>query len=563
MLYRDASALQDRRALALTIFVTAAYVLLAFVWLSPDAVFTIDAALKFIQARTLTAHHFTTMAIEYRGERLDPHRLFLPFEAPFVFPSRGRIQAIFPTAPALLFALVSPWGFWGMTWVSVIGAAALLLVVRVFARDVPRAWALPLVLGTATVLWFYATTTSEHALATALAIGSLVLVMRADRPAAALRAGLLLGIAAALREEVALVGPGAAAACWIAGQRGRTWLRHVLMFALGGAIVLLIVALLDVLVYQRPVSAHLLHALAPLKPWLAPGAILPRLPEMSLRERWDVVVSQWLVGSFDLAGPALLAVGLALGTVVYRRRGAPHLLIALAAVVVFVSVRDTLSLLAAPKFVGGLFRLSPFLLAAFVPLPRGVIPSQARRVALVTIGLYLLLMFAVINTAGGKSLGPRLLLPVIALLTVVSWEVIVRWCEAGRRRMTDGILGILLVSLAICSVLIQVGSTIPALVGWSRGTVAALEEVRRGDPPVVIVTSTFVMQLVAPDYFSRTYFFVSSPAAAEDLAGRLAKAGINHFAVASRDEDPAMQYPGYVLAQSRRAARVTVQLWRR
>jgi len=563
VLYRDPGTLHDRRAMALTGVVTVWYALLAFVLLSPDAVFTIDAALKFMQARTLTQHHFATMAIEYVGAQLDPHRMFLPFESPFVFPSRGQIQAIFPTAPALLLAPFSYAGFWGMTWVSVLGAGALLLVTRAFGRDVPRPWLLPLVVGSATVLWFYAATVSEHAAATACAIGSLLLASRATTPAEALRAGLLLGVAAALREEVALIGPGALAATWMAGTRGRAWLRQAALFVLGGAAVLVAIGLLDIFVYSRPASAHLLHALAPLQPYLAPGAILPRLPELSARERWDVIVSMWLLGSFALTGPALLLGALVAGIAFYRWRGIPYLLVAFAIVAAAVAMRDTAALLAAPKFIGGLFRLSPFLLAALLPLPRGVRSSNARRIALVTSGLYVLLMFPVLNTAGGKSLGPRLLLPVIVLLAVASWEVLARWADAGKRQVTAAALALSLACLLACSVVNQVGGTIPALAGWSRETVAALEDVRRGDPPAVIVTSTFLMQLVAPDYFDRMYFFVGSQADAADLAARLAGAHINHFAVAARPEDPLFQFPGYALADAQPGGRVTVQLWRR
>jgi hypothetical protein len=561
--YRDPGILRDRRAVVLTAAVTACYALLAFVWLSPDAVYTIDAALKFMQARTLTEHHFTTMAIEYQGERLDPHRMFLPFESPFVFPSRGQIQVIFPTAPALLLAPFSYAGFWGMTWVSVLGAGALLLVTRAFARDVPKPWLLPVVVGSATVLWFYAATLSEHAAATACAIGSIMLARRAATPAEALRAGLLLGIATALREEVALIGPGALAASWMAGTRGRAWLRQSSMFVVGGAAVLVGIALLDILVYRRPASAHLLHALAPLQPYLAPGAILPRLRELSPAERWDVVVSMWLLGSYELKGPALLLGALVLGIALYRWRGVPYLLIAVAIVVTAAAIRDTAALLAAPKFVGGLFRLSPFLLAALVPLPRGAASSIARRIALVTSALYVLAMFAVLNTAGGKSLGPRLLLPVIVLVAVAAWEVLVRWAEAGKRQVTAAVLAFSLACLLACSIVNQAGGTIPALAGWSRDTVSALDAVRRGNPPAVIVTSTFLMQLVAPDYFDRMYFFVGSQADASDLAGRLTGADINHFAVAARPGDPLFQFPGYALADSQPGGRVTVQLWRR
>ena len=76
-----------------------------------------------------------------------------------------------------------------------------------------------------------------------------------------------------------------------------------------------------------------------------------------------------------------------------------------------VSAWDLWNVLAAPRWVAGLFRLSPFLVFALLPRPAGETGERLPRTVAIAAGLYVLVAFVGTDTTGGKSLGPRLLLP--------------------------------------------------------------------------------------------------------------------------------------------------------
>ena len=91
---------------------------------------------------------------------------------------------------------------------------------------------------------------------------------------------------------------------------------------------------------------------------------------------------------------------------------------------------DLWEVVTAPKWLAGLVRVSPFVVFAVLPLCRrlaGREPAgrgeRVERWLPVVFGLtaliYLLIAFAGVDTSGGKSLGPRLLLPLHPLLSVV------------------------------------------------------------------------------------------------------------------------------------------------
>src|SRR5436305_776070 len=86
---------------AALLIVTLAYALLAFVVLSPDALYAGDIGVKYVQARSLVDHRFKSLDIPYRGESIDPDHRFVPMRPPFVMPVRGQMQAIFSPATSI------------------------------------------------------------------------------------------------------------------------------------------------------------------------------------------------------------------------------------------------------------------------------------------------------------------------------------------------------------------------------------------------------------------------------------------------------------------------------
>src|SRR4029079_9864472 len=85
------------------------------------------------------------------------------------------------------------------------------------------------------------------------------------------------------------------------------------------------------------------------------------------------------------------------------------------------------------KFVAGLYRLSPFLIFALIPRAdddRG--PVWFGRGVLVAVASYVVLAFLGMDTSGGKSLGPRLLLPLVPLLGASAIAVILGYVESPK-----------------------------------------------------------------------------------------------------------------------------------
>src|SRR5215213_8977034 len=84
--------------------IVSGYALFGLVVLVPQAVYSGDIGVKFVQARALASSHFRSLDIPYPGEFLDPSREFFPIRAPFVMSVGATTQTIFSPMSALLQA---------------------------------------------------------------------------------------------------------------------------------------------------------------------------------------------------------------------------------------------------------------------------------------------------------------------------------------------------------------------------------------------------------------------------------------------------------------------------
>jgi hypothetical protein len=551
---------------ALVMLIGAAYACLAFRVLEPDAVHTIDTAVKYVEACTLWNKHFTSMGMVNRGAFIDPAGVFFPFRPPFVFHSPAGWQSIFPTAASLVMAPMTRWGLAGITVPALAGAVGLLLALHRLARDVPARGALPVVLGVATMLWYYAVLPNEHAPAAALTTLALGIALWSDDRRQLALAGVLVGTAALLRDESVLVAPGLVIARYLGGHRT---LRALLIDgALTGAMValpLVIMGLVDTQLYQRPLAAHLLHAMGPLQRWLPAqaAAALPELVVLSPAQRFDVIVHQWLVGLGTTAQKAEVVVLLAAAIAVRRLLGSAVALAGVLGWLVAARIADVTALLLAPKFVGGLYRLCPFLIFAVLPLPPGSPSSRARRLALATAAVFLGVTFLTINTIGGKPLGPRMLMPIIPLLALAAWESIVVWTRQLRDRWTDGMVGVLGLALIGVSILIEAGSTIPAFVLRNRSDYVSVKRLSAEGSRVIVIDNSFTIQLVTPLYPTHVVLLAQDAARASELANSLYAARVPSFTLLSRAERPPLAFAPYRRADEFRDGRLVVQQWHR
>ena len=554
-----------RWALASIAILGAIYAVIAFVVLEPNATYSVDSVVKFVQARTLLANRFVSAGFVNRGAYIDPEGTFFPFTSPYVFQTPSGWQSIFPTANALLLAPFSPWGLAGITVPALLGALLLLWTTWRLGAAAPHAWLLPWVLGTATILWFYATSPNEHGLSAALTTAALVCALEGGRRGL-LAAGLLLGLAGVFRDEALLVGPGLVVARYLAGTRAPGRLAGEALAMAGGALVPMVtMAALDVFAYHRPVSAHLLHAVAPLQRWLPDDAVshLPALPVIPWASRPDVLVRQWLLGLGTFLQEGLAVAALAAAIVLWHRTRSAAGLVVVLGVLAAMRVADVWALVSLPKFVGGLYRLCPFLVFAFVPLPAGVPSSPARRAAVWTTGLYLAFAIAGLNTIGGKSFGPRLLFPLLPLLTVAAVESLAAWTARLRVARIEGLVGVIGIVMVGASVVMQFGVALPAWAARNALDAQAIARVAETRDTIVVIDHPSAVQLTGPFYFDRVVFLAASGPAARRMAARLDAARVTTFAVLSRFEQPPLGFSPFGLESETRDGRLVSQRWRR
>lgn len=561
-------------ALAAIAAVTAVYAWLAFIALAPDAVYSGDFGVKFVQARELWNHQFTSLAIEPRNTFIDADGRFSPLRAPFVFKTPVGTQAIFPPAAAVVQGIFVPMG--GLLGMRLLSLLSCMLTLWATWRLSPRGWgaALPIVIGLATPLWFYAVIESEHAPAVALAAVAFAVALSgragervgADGPLTSgygrsVAAGLALGAAAAIRDESILLVPGLLLACW---SRDRSW--RGAAFALGGCVLTLsVAAAVEVWWFSRPMAAHLRHAVHILRVALRltsrPNQELPELQPLSLRQRWDYVGQYWTfgTGSDALIIGLVVVVGIGLAARAYFKSAWP--LIPMLAVLFAVAAYDVYQLLLAPKWVPGLYRLSPFLVFALITPPPGATDRWLWRISLFSLVTYLVIAFAGVDTSGGKSLGPRLLLPLLPLLVAAAWRTIDDFRRAPSRpdRIAGG-LGLALVALAL---VIHTAAAIPAYIVRSNEDASAMRVIRNSPERVIVADDMYTAQQILPMYYNRVILLAETPPAGHEIGANLDLARISSVILVSRRPDAPITLPPLRLANEVQQGRFRIQYWRR
>jgi 4-amino-4-deoxy-L-arabinose transferase-like glycosyltransferase len=546
--------------------VTAVCAWLAFVALAPDAVYSGDFGIKFVQAREVWDHHFTSMAIEPRNTFLDADGRFSPLRAPFVFKTPVGTQAIFPPAAAVLQAIFVPIG--GLLGMRLLSLLSCVLTLWATWRLSPRGWtgaALPIVIGLATPLWFYAVIESEHAPAVALAAVAFVLAFSGRDEGRlnvrALAAGLALGAAAAIRDESILLVPGLLLACW---SRARSW--RAVAFALGGCILTLsVAAAVEVWWFGRPMAAHLRHAVHILRVALRltsrPNQELPELHPLSLRERWDYVGQYWTFGTGSdalIAGIAAVAV-IGIAARAYFKSAWP--LVPMLAVLFALAAYDVYELLLAPKWVPGLYRLSPFLVFAILSPPAEASDRWLWRISLFSLVTYVAIAFAGVDTSGGKSLGPRLLLPLLPLLVAAAWRNIDDFRRAPRR--PDRIAGAWGLGLAGLALIIHVAAAIPAYIVRSNEDASAMRAIRNAPERVIVADDMYTAQQLLHMYYGRVILLAETPPAADEIGMTLDRERIGGAILVSRRLDAPFELKPLKLAEDIQRGRFRIQFWRR
>ncbi len=254
-----------------------------------------------------------------------------------------------------------------------------------------------------------------------------------------------------------------------------------LLGALAGvAVPLLLSAAVEVWWFDRPAAAHLRHAVHLLQTALhvtsEPNPDVPVLRPMTPRERYDTVVTYWMFGRGTDPQVATFAIGLAIALAIrWRLRSSAGLLLWLLAFAA-TTAGDVWEVVTAPKWLAGLVRVSPYVVCALFPFAPGAVAPRDRierllpAAVLATTAAYLVIAFAGVDTSGGKSLGPRLLLPLLPLLSVSALTIVASHLRSPV--VVDRLVGYTGAALVAAAVVIHLG-------GPSRRTSSATRTMPR------------------------------------------------------------------------------------
>jgi hypothetical protein len=533
---------------------------LAFGVLSTDVVSSGDIGVKFVQAHALLDSGFRSLAMPNRGSVIDPHDQFSPFRAPFIFRAANGKQAIFPPAAAIVQApFVGLAGVAGMRLLAIVATGIVLWCASGLVNR--GATYVPIILGAATPLWFYGVTESEHAIGVAFSMGAFV-AAAAETSVAGAVAGLLLAAGAAVRDECVLLLPAVAIGIWWTSQSWKPVALAIAFCAVG----LLLAGAVEVWWFGRPLAAHLQHAVHLARSALhltsTPNPELPRLTPMTLQERYDTMVGYWLLG-FGSTIPILLVIaGTILSAIVaVWRHDLRPMLVMLVFLTILVAI-DATALIRAPKFVAGLYRLSPFLMFALLPRADDDQGSPwFGRVVLVAFATYVALAFLGMDTSGGKSLGPRLLLPLVPLMGASAIVAILGYLTSPKPM--NRLVGGCGVALIAASLAIHVGSTLPAWIERTRQDAERLNAIADAGQHVLVADDMFTAQQLLPLYYRRIILLADNAQQGAALGAALAREKIPSVLLVSRNQSPEIELPPLQAVWTSIRYRFLIQVWRR
>lgn len=535
----------------------AAGTLLVLVALAPlifqrESFATIDTAIKLIQSSELARTGFQSMALPYPAHDLDPTEQFLPFGAPFVFLSGGQWQSIFSSFYAVVAAPLVLHGVEWLVALAVVGAVVAVTATTWLPGAHPVAGALVLL---ATPVWLYGLNPTETTLALGCITAAMAVGTRVEGPRGDWIAGLLLGVGTLLRDESLLLAPGLLYARHLAG----TPVRHLARTLVGVGAPIGLMGVVDQWWFDRPMLAHLRHAVPGFDHLLPRSrARLPALAIMGWHDRVSTIVEYWLLGFGGLAAGAALAAWLGLAHGV--RRLTPVLVPALALTAVVLHAVDLASLVPAPRIMPGLLRLSPFMLLAVLPRAGREPAPPLVRLAWVTAGCYLAAVGLTVNTAGGKDVGPRLIIGLWPLLAAAAVETLSSYCVAARRSWTARLTAFAGVVLVAGSLVMQLAVVLPARSGRNTDDADAARVLRAIGDQVIVMDGLFDIEVAGGLFYERK-LMLGQPPQWRALSQTLSRHRIDRFTYIARQPAETPRFPHYRHADVWEPGRFVISRW--
>jgi hypothetical protein len=546
---------------ALLAAIVLGYAVLGLAILAPEGVYSGDIGVKYVQARAFADSGFRSLDIPYPGGVLDPERRLFPLRPPFIITLDSSTQAIFSPVGAVLQAMATPvLGIKGMVLAAIASGCVILAAASVLVTG-PARIPLLVALGIGSPLWFYVVTPWEHAPAVALGTVAFALAWRSDTRVAPVLAGLAIGAGATMRDEVLLLLPGVLLALW---QRRHSW-RALVAAAVATLVPLAGAAAVEVLWFGRPPAVHLRHAVHIVQVAASltgePNPEVPSLTPFTLRDRYDAVVQYWLAGSINLIGTVGLAALWTAALVVWWWRRNSMLLVISLVVMIAIALADVAEVVMAPKWPAGLVHVAPYLSLALLPAPAGAPSNPLPRAVLLTAAIYLIVAFAGVDTTGGKSLGPRLLLPLVPLLTAAAAIRHAQYRHTmGGNTALIGHAGVGLLALAV---VLHMGGTIPAYIERNEQDAKTVLRVAAAPERIVVSDDPFTVQLLFPLYYEKMIYLADTPERAARIGPLLAASEEHRAIFVTRDPVPWLRLAPFHLDRGERVGRMIVQYWMR
>jgi hypothetical protein len=360
-----------------------------------------------------------------------------------------------------------------------------------------------LVIGLTTPLSFYALVLWEHALAvcmTTLAVFCMLKASEGNRPAWALTGGLAVGLGYWMRNEIILFAPALFIGLVSAGGQRR--LLYTCICGLIAGITPLL--LFNTFLFGLPLGPDVAINFTMAQQSILNGLLEIRVPVMS-QLLLDVPDRIWL--SLPIVLFALLA------SFPFPRIR-PWLLTGMA-IAIFFGIYST-----QPKDLRiGLASTSPLVLLALPVRAQNDSQRSALRLLIVTILVYGAGVLLTAPNGGGYAWGPRYLLPVIPLLSVLSISAITTLLRSSRgfqRWITVGAVVLLLVG----STWIQYRS-IYLLQQSASHIQRIVQSVDAQNQRIILTDIWYAPQLLGPLYLDRLAFFAARPGQLAELSSSL------------------------------------------
>lgn len=521
------------------LWAAAALVLLAylgaFALMPKDGFWVCDEGAKFIQVQGLLRGHYRDYAVDWPGQAYDPTFRHSPFRLSFGRIVDGRLYVSFPP----FFALVSsfPFRLFGHAGLYVLplgaGLATLWMVWRLAGRLEAPPGTRPLavlLVGLGTPLWFYSLTFWEHTPATALILGSVLLLIRQRARPSRLGpavAGVCCGAATWFREDAAVFGVGLVGVILLYHRR---W-RDAVFFIAAAALTWGPLGLFQWWALGHPLGHHL----APHDPFAAGLAVYGR-------DRWTVLLNLlvkvhetlWLSWLISGVGLLVWAVNPRVPARAFRWL-VPALagLAAVGAVAIGIGYLNAGSPLWWMTESNGFFAASTVLCLAFVRAKpvSGTADSAkcgARQKtvehmlwALATVWGVLYVLVAPPVITQGLHWACRYLLPVYPLLGVLAAGTVARWWQgAGPAHLSR----VVVVSALVLAVAAQVYAL--ELLRCRREFVRKLNDAVAQRPEQFIVTDVWHVPMdLSRNFYSKAIFVPDTPRDSLELARELHGAG--------------------------------------